>query len=132
MSTFHDRVWLCRCRGASRAPQTIVDASDVSEEVGKKKIMEGGRPIEGPGRSDGEILQEIAVPWGPSARQASLGFASVAEWSKALHSSRSRFDGVGSNPTGCIFLFFMPPATLPVEKRVAKEGREGSGTQGGV
>lgn len=23
-------------------------------------------------------------------------------WSKALHSSRSLFEGVGSNPTGCI------------------------------
>ena len=55
MSTFHDKVWLCRCRGASRAPRTIVDASDVSEELSKKKIMEGGRRIFGTGTIDAEF-----------------------------------------------------------------------------
>ena len=55
MTTFHDNVLLCRCHCASRAPQNIVDASDVSGELSKNKIIEGGRPIFGSGIVDGEF-----------------------------------------------------------------------------
>ena len=37
------------------------------------------------------------------ARPRSNGYGSLAEWSKALVSGTSHFDGVGSNPTTAIY-----------------------------